>query len=120
MATCTFSPLDSTQTVIATFTLDIYILDVTLEGSGTGTVTSNPFGIDCGVDCDELYDYGTVVTLTAVPDPEFKFNSWSGACSGTENTCDVTVDQALSVGAKFDNSFPWIMFLPTLVNQGEK
>ena len=43
-------------------------LTVTKPGSGTGTVRSLPPGINCGSDCNENYDAGTVVTLTAAPD----------------------------------------------------
>src|SRR5688572_1789349 len=38
-------------------------LSVSKTGSGSGTVTSNPAGVQCGVDCSEEYDYGTFVTL---------------------------------------------------------
>jgi hypothetical protein len=44
-----------------------FLLNVVKSGSGVGTVTSDLPGIDCGVDCDELYAPDTVVTLTAVP-----------------------------------------------------
>jgi hypothetical protein len=43
-----------------------------------GTVTSNPPGINCGADCSERYFTGTVVTLTATPDPGGGFEAWSG------------------------------------------
>ncbi|MDO8947551.1 MAG: choice-of-anchor Q domain-containing protein, partial [Desulfocapsaceae bacterium] len=117
-ATCSFTSLDSAKTVTATFTLDTYSLSILLEGNGT--VTSDPTGIDCGLDCDETYDYNTEVTLTATADAKSTFKGWSGACSGTEDTCVITVDQALSVGARFESSFPWTMFLPAIMNNGKK
>lgn len=43
-----------------------------------GTVTSNPPGIDCGADCSERYFTGTVVALTATPEPGGGFHAWSG------------------------------------------
>ena len=43
---------------------DVAVLTVGHAGTGTGSVTSDPAGIDCGADCDELYPYGTLVTLT--------------------------------------------------------
>ena len=76
-------------------------LDVTKSGNGTGTVTSDVPGIDCGPDCSEIYDEDTLVTLTAVADPGSTFVGWSGSgCSGTA-TCVVTMDQARSVNAEF-------------------
>ena len=55
-------------------------LTVTKLGTGTGTVTSNPVGIDCGTDCTEYYKIGTEVTLTATPDAGSVFAAWSGDC----------------------------------------
>ena len=47
---------------------DGYTLTVTKAGDGAGTVTSNPAGINCGTDCNEIFWVeGTVVTLTATP-----------------------------------------------------
>ena len=40
-------------------------LDVTLGGTGTGSVVSAPSGINCGVDCNQSYAGGTEVTLIA-------------------------------------------------------
>jgi hypothetical protein len=42
-----------------------------------------------------------VVTLTATPDPRMFFVGWSGACSGT-GACNVTMDAAKTVDAKFE------------------
>ncbi|MFH2124173.1 MAG: choice-of-anchor Q domain-containing protein, partial [Pseudomonadota bacterium] len=117
-ATCSFASLDNNKLVTATFTLDTYSLAITLEGNGT--VTSSPEGIDCGLNCEATYDYNTEVTLTAIPAAKSVFKGWSGACSGTDNTCVVTVDQALSVGASFQGNFPWTMFLPAIMNSAKK
>ncbi len=48
----------------------------------------------------EVYNHGTVVTLTATPSVGSVFGGWSGACSGTGG-CTVTMDQASSVTATF-------------------
>ncbi|MFA6428269.1 MAG: hypothetical protein WCW02_01875, partial [Candidatus Buchananbacteria bacterium] len=46
---------------------EINTLTITKLGTGTGTVTSDPAGISCGLDCFEAYASSTVVVLTAVP-----------------------------------------------------
>src|SRR5215210_4680996 len=92
--------VDDAESVTATFTLPTFNLTVSKDGTGTGTVTSSPAGIDCGVDCSETYDYNTAVTLTATPATGSDFTGWSGACSGT-GSCIVTMDAAKSVTATF-------------------
>jgi hypothetical protein len=67
------------------------------------------------VDCTKLYDFGTVVTLTAVADISSTFTGWSGACTGA-GVCVVTVEQAETVTATFtlDAVTPTI-FLPFIL-----
>ncbi|RMD71232.1 MAG: hypothetical protein D6819_02230 [Gammaproteobacteria bacterium] len=55
-----------------------YTLTVQKAGTGTGTVTSDPPGIDCGADCSETYTSGTLVILTATPDADSAFAGWGG------------------------------------------
>src|SRR5690348_8245189 len=75
-------------------------LSVTTSGTGTGTVTSNPPGIDCTSSCSANFSPGSKITLTAMPDSGFAFTGWSGACSGTGN-CTVTLNTVSSVTANF-------------------
>jgi hypothetical protein len=75
---------------------------VARSGSGTGTVTSSPAGIDCGIDCAHNFALGTTVTLTADPGSFSIFTGWSGACSGVSQNCTVLVDGAKSVTATFE------------------
>ena len=77
-------------------------LTVTTDGSGSGIVSSSPTGIDCGADCTETYSLGTTVMLTASPAPGSEFASWGGACSGTAQTCQASMTEALSVTATFN------------------
>src|SRR6185295_14752817 len=78
-----------------------YRLTVLKAGSGDGTVTSLPGGIDCGAVCSKDYASGKVVTLTASPTGGSLFTGWTGAgCSGT-GSCVVTMDAAKSVTATF-------------------
>jgi hypothetical protein len=82
-----------------------FTLTVTKAGSGSGTVTSSPAGVNCGSDCSESYASGTNVTLTAAPAAGSTFAGWSGACSGT-GSCAVTMSSARSVTATFNPTTP--------------
>ncbi len=93
--------MSAARNVTAKFDRLSYILRVLKTGTGTGTVVSNPKGIDCGADCDEGYRAGTKVVLTATPARGSSFAGWSGVCKGT-GTCEVTMDAAKGVTAKFD------------------
>jgi CSLREA domain-containing protein len=79
-----------------TFTLDVF-----KGGLGTGTVTSNPAGIDCGGDCSQPYDSGTMVTLTPTPTAGSVFVAWSGHCAGT-GAAQVTMTANRSCTATFN------------------
>ncbi|HVP80104.1 MAG TPA: thrombospondin type 3 repeat-containing protein [Thermodesulfobacteriota bacterium] len=81
-------------------------LAVTKPGTGTGTVRNLPPGINCGTDCDEHYDAGTVVTLTAAPAAGSYFGGWSGDCVSQALTCKVTMDGAKNVAATFTSGTP--------------
>ncbi|MHB8879453.1 MAG: InlB B-repeat-containing protein, partial [Myxococcaceae bacterium] len=88
--TCT-TTITAATTVTATFTLTTHGLTVARAGTGTGTVSSTPAGINCGTDCTEDYPFGTSVVLTATPSTGSTFTGWSGGgCSGT-GTCATTV-----------------------------
>src|SRR5207245_6462597 len=60
--TCTVT-MSAATTVTATFTRQTFPLNVNKAGTGSGTVSSSPPGIDCGSACSASYDSGTVVTL---------------------------------------------------------
>ncbi len=76
-------------------------LSVGKNGTGAGTVTSDPAGIDCGATCSATYASPTSVTLSAAAEPTSTFTGWSGAgCSGT-GTCTVTMSAARNVTATF-------------------
>jgi hypothetical protein len=75
-------------------------LSVTKAGSGSGTVSSAPAGIVCGVVCAADFEEGTAITLAAVADPGSEFTGWSGACSGT-GPCALTLGESAEVVANF-------------------
>jgi DNA-binding beta-propeller fold protein YncE len=79
----------------------LHRLTVSKNGSGSGTATSSPSGIDCGGTCSARFAAGSMVTLTATPDSGSTFAGWSGAgCSGT-GTCMVTMGSDRAATAAF-------------------
>lgn len=77
-------------------------LTVFRTGNGTGTVTSDPAGIDCGASCSADFPLDSSVVLSAIAGPGSDFAGWSGeGCSGTD-TCAVTMSAARSVTATFE------------------
>ena len=87
----------------------IYALTASKSGTGSGSITSNINGINCGNDCNENYNSGTQVTLTATSNTGSVFNGWNGACTGTEN-CNLVIDGNKQVTASFST-------VPTCVNE---
>ena len=86
-------------------TADSHALNVEKAvATGSGTVSSQPFGIACGLNCAEdaaQFADQSLVTLTAEPVAGSAV-SWSGACAGSGRVCTVTMkDVARSVHVKF-------------------
>jgi hypothetical protein len=111
------SSLDSAVFLGQNSFVAVHSLSVARSGDGSGTVTSDPAGIDCGEDCSEGYEAGTSVTLTATPDEGSVFGGWSGACTGL-GTCQVAMDGTQNVVATFDPAPPQTHTL-TVVTAGD-
>ena len=92
--------MNDARQVTAVFTATRFALTVTRAGSGAGTVTSIPAGIDCGATCTADFLIAATVVLTAVGDSNSSFSGWGGACTGT-GPCTVTMDAAREVTATF-------------------
>jgi len=105
--------MTETKHVTATFTLDIHLLTVALGGTGGGSVTSEPDGINCPDDCSQEYSYGTVVSLTATANTGSTFTGWSGACNET-SVCQVTMNESKNVVAAFDEE-EFQVYLPVVM-----
>jgi uncharacterized delta-60 repeat protein len=81
-----------------------YSLTTSKGGSGSGTVTSSPIGIDCGATCSHAFNAGTSITLTATPAAGSTFAGWSGSgCSGT-GVCEISLAADVAVTATFTAS----------------
>jgi hypothetical protein len=84
--------------------LPLHTLTLLRAGTGAGTVTSSPAGIDCGPTCSKGFVAGAPVTLTATPSSGSTFAGWSGGgCTGT-GTCQVTLSADREVTAIFDTA----------------
>jgi len=84
---------------------NIYTLNVqTNGGTGTGSVTSSPGGIDCESDCTEDYNEDTVVTLTAVADSGSTFVQWNGDSDCSDDSVTMTSNKTCT--AVFDTEPP--------------
>jgi hypothetical protein len=102
--------MSTDQIVVAQFepivvSPDLVTLTVGKQGRGTGTVTSDPVGINCGPACQFSYQRGTTVTLTATPDEGSSFNDWhEGPCNNSSATiCQLVMESDQTVSAHFDD-----------------
>jgi hypothetical protein len=93
----------------------MYSLNVTVAGYGAGSIASYPAGIDCGSDCSAEYLVGTQVTLSTRDGNDYKFQGWSGDCSGI-GVCVVSMDGAKNVTATFQRVI-WVM--PRMYNESD-
>lgn len=88
-------------------------ISVTRNGTGTGTVVSSPAGINCGSTCSTTFAVGTEVTLTATAGAASVFAGWTGGCTGTTNTCTVTVPASSGITATFNSTAQSFSFAAT-------
>ena len=97
--------MNAAKTVTATFNLIPpefeYLLAVEGIGTGSGTVISNPAGIECGSDCSGSFFEGTKVLLTASPAQGSVFDHWSGGGCAGSGTCTTTMSTNRTVKAVF-------------------
>jgi hypothetical protein len=77
---------------------------VTVAKAGNGSVSSTDRNISCGSKCASFYDAGATVTLVASASSGSAFVGWGGACTGSQTTCTVTVNDSQTVTATFATS----------------
>ncbi len=90
--------------------IDRYGLELNLAGNGSGNVTSQPAGIDCGDVCQSPFMTEENVTITATPDEGSVFSGWGGDCAscGEDITCTIAMDGDKTCTATFDKMPPVI------------
>ena len=67
-----------TEDVVPTTTASTPSYKLTITQPSGGSISGE--GISCGSDCQQYFDRGTTVPLTATPTSTWIFNSWSGDC----------------------------------------
>jgi Divergent InlB B-repeat domain len=87
---------------------------LTVEVEGSGAVTVAPYGQTCRTTCALPYAAGAEVTLTATAEEGWRFEKWSGACSGATG-CSTRLLEPVTVRAHFfvpAQSTPPVSVLP--------
>jgi hypothetical protein len=93
-------------------------VNVSLSGSGTGSIVSEPPGITCPGSCSAPFPAGSVVTLVAAPDPASTFLHWMFGCAASASDprrCTLTAtNRANFVAVAFGE--PGVIFAPATLN----
>jgi hypothetical protein len=93
---------------------DTNTLTIFRIGDGSGTVSSRPTGINCGVDCSETFPLDTIVILTPIPASGSFFSGWFGTtCIGT-GYCAFFMDGARDIFVSFTQEAGAKLFLPMI------
>lgn len=75
---------------------------LTVRVVGDGRVDSMPGGIECGLDCYQVFRSPTEVELVKKAEPGSLFAGWSGDCAG-RGPCNLTMTSTRHVEAHFDH-----------------
>ncbi|HPE18240.1 MAG TPA: InlB B-repeat-containing protein, partial [Tenuifilaceae bacterium] len=81
--------------VTAEFVVNIYMLFISVEGEGSVIVNSVEYVQQVSA------EYGTEISLQAVPDNGWQFDSWSGDLNSENSTETVSIESNLEITAKF-------------------
>ena len=95
--------MDGNKEVSATFGAGSFPLTITPNANGT--ITDDGQQINCGGDCEGSYVNMTDVILTATPSSGYRIGYWGGACSGSGNTAQVTMNAAKTCSVTFVQRF---------------
>jgi hypothetical protein len=106
--------MNTAHNVTATFAPAVpssFALQLVMSGTGSGSVVSNPAGLNCNAACTASFPTNINVTLTATAATGSVFAGWSGACSGAAS-CVVNMSAARSVTATFNPAPDFSLGLP--------
>lgn len=95
---CTFTMSES-KSIAANFTLKQVNYTLSVSKTGNGTVSGT--GINCGSSCSSTQQKGTSISLKAVASPGSIFLQWSGDCTGSSDTCTLSLQSNKSAQALF-------------------
>jgi hypothetical protein len=80
-----------------------FTLSASKNGTGAGTVSSAPAGVNCGATCAASFAQGAAVQLTATAAAGSHFVAWSGDCNSAGS---VTMASDAACAATFDLDVP--------------
>ncbi len=87
-------------------------------GAATGSVLSEPGGIDCGGSCAHAYVNGSTVTLLARPASGSSLLGWGGCDSASGNRCTVALGADKMVVVAFGPGSPGKLRLRSVATRG--
>ena len=79
------------------------LITVTVTRQGSGVVSSQPAGIDCGGSgtCSAMFPSSVPLELTAQGQGGTAFAGWTGPCAGQSAICKITPTEDVAVTANF-------------------
>lgn len=95
--------MTANHSVTATFK-QVFGVTVTRQGNAApGAITTAPAGINCGTDCAEDFQSGTMVTFNRAAPPVGRAFRWLGDCAfrGANASCALTINANTSVIADY-------------------
>jgi phospholipase C len=93
---------------------ETFQLSIKAAGTGGGTISSSPTGINCGTTCSADFASGSQVTITATAAAKSDFGGWTGACSGSNSTCTLTLSASQQITGTF-NTIPNVAVLNHII-----
>ncbi len=77
------------------------LFDLTVQPTAGGSIHGGPFACSDTQGCTRTFTPSAEVGLVPSAIDFYRFTGWTGACTGTNIPCTVTVDEAKTVGATF-------------------